>query len=181
MDYFIGDLHFGDRSILRFERPEFESVEFMHTFMIAGWKERVTQEDRVFVLGDLGTPTFLLDHGTFLRDLPGEKHLVRGNHDSLRRQDYQKMGFSMVYDFPILYHNFYLLSHEPLFVQMSSPYANLFAHVHNNPTYRTVSPRSFCVSAERMDYRPISFLDVVERMERVAEEWDSTDSPDGLL
>ena len=48
-----------------------------------------------------------------------------------------------------------MLSHEPLYICGSMPYANLYGHVHSSPTYRSVSSQSACVSVERINYTPI--------------------------
>ena len=47
-----------------------------------------------------------------------------------------------------------------MYVSEQTPYANVFGHVHNNPMYKTISSRSYCVSVERIGYRPIEFSEV---------------------
>ncbi|MFR0986288.1 MAG: hypothetical protein ACLSFZ_06955 [Frisingicoccus sp.] len=51
---------------------------------------------------------------------------------------------------------FWILSHEPLYINENMPYANIFGHVHGNPTYKDFCRQSICVCVERTDYRPIS-------------------------
>lgn len=75
----------------------------------------------------------------------------------------QKLGIEVI-EYPIVYSDFYIVSHKPLYISANGAYANIFAHVHDNPMYKTVSPRSFCVSAERINYTPISFNEIVEKM-----------------
>lgn len=60
---------------------------------------------------------------------------------------------------------FFLLSHEPLYVNRNMPYANVFGHVHGNPAYRDVSPRSVCVSVERTGFAPLSARELRERLQ----------------
>lgn len=45
------------------------------------------------------------------------------------------------------------------------PYANVFGHVHGNPAYRDVSPRSVCVSVERTGFAPLSARELRERLQ----------------
>ena len=79
-----------------------------------------------------------------------------GNHDSyLSPQQWRDLGFEECYDLPVILKDFFILSHTPLYVNRSMPYANLYGHVHSNPTYRSVSSRSACVSVERIYYTPI--------------------------
>ena len=92
-----------------------------------------------------------------------------GNHDLyLSPQKWRELGFEECYDLPIILRGFFMLSHEPLYICRSMPYANLFGHVHNIPTYRSVSSRSACVSVERIGYRPVLLTELRDRM--MAEE-----------
>ena len=90
----------------------------------------------------------------------GVEHIV-GNHDKGLEDDYRKYGIEVI-EYPIILDGFWILSHEPMYVSEQSPYANIYGHVHNNPMYKTVSSRSYCVSVERIGYRPIE-LDKVKR------------------
>ena len=71
------------------------------------------------------------------------------------------MGFAEASAWPVLYEGWFLLSHEPLYLNANMPYANIFGHVHGSPQYRDVSPQSFCVSAERTGYRPVSWEEIL--------------------
>lgn len=149
MIYFIADTHFGDNRILRYENRPFENTATMDQELIRRWNQTVSPEDIVYVLGDWGKlyPTLL----------HGQKYLIKGNHDTLSNQTYRDMGFTEVYDLPVILENFWILSHEPLYVCENMPYANLFGHVHASPLYKTFSSQHYCVSAERIDFTPISF------------------------
>ena len=52
MNLYIGDLHFGHRSVIRFDARPFTDVEEMDTAMIQLWNSRVDKNDQVYVLGD---------------------------------------------------------------------------------------------------------------------------------
>ena len=58
---------------------------------------------------------------------------------------------------PVIYKNFFMLSHEPLYINSNMPYANFYGHVHANPSYKDASKQSVCVSVERIDYTPVEF------------------------
>lgn len=157
MIYFIADTHFGDERIRRYENRPFDNVQDMDRELIRCWNETVSPEDTVYVLGDWGnlSPTFL----------QGTKYLIKGNHDTLTNQAYRDMGFTEVYDMPVILDEFWILSHEPLYVCENMPYANLFGHVHASPLYRTFSSQHYCVSAERISYTPVSFQAVKDRIQ----------------
>ena len=152
MIYFIADPHFGDMNIMKYESRPFASVELMKETIKQNWNNTVSETDEVYVLGDVGQ----IDN-EFLNSLNGTKFLVKGNHDTQDNQYYRDLGFKEVYDKPILLESFWILSHEPLYINENMPYANLFGHVHNNPIYKTCSSRSYCVCVERIGYIPISF------------------------
>lgn len=125
------------------------------------------QYDTVFVLGDFVcssacNKSYVVNVGNKLK---GKKTLILGNHDTASIRTYYDAGFEFVSKYPILYNDFYILSHYPQYIQNNCVYANIFAHVHNNPTYTDFSSRSFCVSAERIGYMPIDFDEIVSKME----------------
>ena len=64
----------------------------------------------------------------------------------------------------VILKGFFMLSHEPLYICGSMPYANLYGHVHSSPTYRSVSSQSACVSVERINYTPILLEELRHRM-----------------
>jgi hypothetical protein len=63
-----------------------------------------------------------------------------------------------------------MVSHFPQYVNDAFPYANIFAHVHNNPIYNSFGKRHFCVSAERINYTPISFDESFAKMKKRLKE-----------
>ena len=101
-----------------------------------------------------------------LSQLAGEKVLVLGNHDRHRTPaQWRSLGFAEAVPWPLVWEGFFLLSHEPLYVNRNMPYANVFGHVHGNPAYRDVSSRSVCVSVERTGFAPLSARELRERLQ----------------
>lgn len=164
MDYFIADTHFGDERILRYENRPFASAEEMDKRLTNNWNRMVMPEDTVFFLGDFSCCGAERDR-ELLSALQGRKILIMGNHDRHRDSEtWRNLGFAECVEWPILYREFYILSHEPVYLNENMPYANFYGHVHNNPSYRDVSRQSFCLSAERIDYAPVTFEEICERM-----------------
>ena len=79
MIFYTADLHFHYKPFLP-GRP-FASVEEMDEAMIRLWNETVTDEDTVYVVGDVGYNGGYVP-GDALGRLQGRKHLIRGNHDT---------------------------------------------------------------------------------------------------
>ena len=152
--FFIADPHFGDDRIRRYENRPFQTVEEMDCELVCRWNAVVTESDTVFVLGDFGADGY---EANLLSKLNGHKFLVKGNHDIKSNDGYGKAGFDEVYDHPIVFEGFWILSHDALYVNANMPYANIFGHVHNSPIIKDYSKQHFCVSVERIDYTPISF------------------------
>lgn len=79
MVYFTADTHFGHANIIKSCGRPFADVEEMNEAMIAAWNERVTENDTVYIVGDM----FFLckDVESILNRLRGKKSLILGNHD----------------------------------------------------------------------------------------------------
>ena len=51
--FFIADLHFGHKDVIAFDHRPFRDVEEMEDEMIRRWNARVSNDDHVFVIGDM--------------------------------------------------------------------------------------------------------------------------------
>ena len=154
----IGDSHFFDENIIQMAPRNFTSVEEMNASMIDSWNSVTAKNDTVFHLGDfINFGNCSVEEGFEIIDqLNGNIVLIAGNHDLPYLNILREYGPRLqVIEYPILKNEFWILSHDPQFVSEAAPYANIFAHVHLNPMYKDVSSRSFCVSAERLGYKPI--------------------------
>lgn len=86
MNYFISDLHFGHSATLYcFNRP-FLSVEDMDAYMVQQWNKRVTEEDTVYICGDISFYD-ITKAKMLIRRLKGKKVLLFGNHDAQLQAD----------------------------------------------------------------------------------------------
>ncbi len=164
--WLIADTHFGDNDIRIYEGRPFASVAIMDDAILSNWNAIVSDEDEVYHLGDVGDLSKIAA-------LKGHKYLILGNHDTKSAEEYLQAGFEKVYDMPIIVKDYFMLSHAPLYVTRNAPYANLFGHVHGSPAYKTVSERSYCVSVERTEYRPVKLEDLILAMKKEEENYDS--------
>lgn len=158
--FLIADTHFGDSNIIKYESRPFESVEEMDTVLVENWNKVITDNDIVLVDGDFAVYEFE-EVCSICKKLRGHKRLLMGNHDILTIKEYLDCGFEAVYDYPIIIDSFWIVSHEPLYINKNMPYANIFGHIHNNPIYKNISSQSYCISAERIDYTPIN-IDIIK-------------------
>lgn len=170
--FFIGDMHFMHRNIIKYCNRPFSDIEDMTEKLIKNWNSVVGNNDIVYVVGDFalcGKQKII----EICQRLNGRKRLILGNHDQASVNTYREAGFEFVYNHPIIIDGFYFVSHEPIIgLTPDGVFAQIFAHVHNDPIYATVTPRSFCVSAERINYTPIEFEEIKEEMGRFEEAYN---------
>ena len=158
--FLIGDTHFMHKNIIKYCNRPFKDIEEMTESLIKNWNSVVDHNDIVYVVGDFALcgKQKIIEIGNRLN---GRKHLILGNHDRASIATYREAGFEFVYNHSIVLDDFYIISHIPMVgISVNAPFANVFAHVHDDPTYKDCSCRSFCVSAERINYTPISFEDI---------------------
>lgn len=162
--YFTADLHFGHKNIIALEDRPFEDVAHMDRAMIAYWNDIVESNDTVFVLGDYG---FYGRDKTrdITNSLRGKKILIRGNHDTHSAKWYTGCGFHAVYDYPIIYNGWFVLSHEPpTYFNNNTPYFYIFGHVHATKLYPTAIKNAACVSVERWGFRPVTLDEIITKI-----------------
>ena len=80
MNYYISDLHLGHKNALVFDNRPFESIEQMWSTIKNNWNSKVTDEDHVYILGDIAYRS-KINPIEYLSKLNGKLHLVVGNHD----------------------------------------------------------------------------------------------------
>ena len=155
------DLHLGDRGVLQaFDRP-FRDVEQMDRHLLREWRHRVRRDDTIICLGDVAHPDVWWDRRLVLdiRECPGERVLVLGNHDR-NRDALREAGFAaqctlaMYTGDPPL-----VLSHYPL-RRIPVGAVNLHGHFHEG-TERT--RRHINLAVERTDYSPVGLIWVLDK------------------
>ena len=159
--WFIADSHFFHKKVIEYCNRPFSNVEEMNNIIISNWNKVVKRDDRVFMLGDFALcgKDKIIDIG---QKLNGRKILILGNHDGASLSTYYNAGFEMVSKFPIIFQDFFILSHEPIeFLPLNTPFVNIFGHVHNDMRFPTITPRGACVSVERWNYMPVEFNQLI--------------------
>lgn len=158
--WFTSDTHFWHQNIIKYCNRPWKTAEEMNDGMVERWNSVVGKYDTVFHLGDFSFGNRAKVESVFNR-LNGKINLIMGNHDRLEVSEYYDIGFHRVYDRPIVYRDFFLLSHAPLqWVENGGVYANIYGHVHDMAVYNTFTANSCCACVERHEYRPISFTEV---------------------
>ena len=134
MNYYIADTHFGHENILRFDGRPFSSTEEMEKEMIKRWNSIVTNQDKVYILGDFcwGLSECWL---RILNKLKGQKFLIRGNHDLKQMNSEIKKKFINIKDYDKIMDGtrVVILSHYPILFYQHDHNENVYmlhGHVH---------------------------------------------------
>lgn len=164
MIFYTADLHFHYKPFLP-GRP-FASVEEMDEAMIRLWNETVTDEDTVYVVGDVGYNGGYVP-GDALGRLQGRKHLIRGNHDTgfenaPKLFDY----FETVTDFNEIDdgETHILLCHYPILYRKRGYMIHGHLHQTRGPEYDILRqmPRMLNAGVDVNFYRPVTLAQLVE-------------------
>lgn len=134
------DPHFFHENIIKYCNRPFKNAERMNRALISNWNEVVMPEDHVYILGDfsLKGPAHKDALEEIASRLNGYKHLILGNHDRLRAQEYVDIGFSSVHTMMIwnIKHkedgrtSVLRMVHDPCYAQIPQSLW-LCGHVHN--------------------------------------------------
>ncbi|MFV0529162.1 MAG: phosphoesterase [Lachnospiraceae bacterium] len=162
MIYYISDSHFfHERLNYHVDNRGFASAHEMNETMIAQWNHRVTQDDRVIILGDFSVGSGTQTNEVLAR-LAGHKCLISGNHDAYLDDEafdtslfewirpYEEISDGgktvVVSHYPMIcYHGQYQLDteHRPL-------YYMLYGHVHDTVDQQLV--RQYQAETRRTPY-----------------------------
>lgn len=182
MDYFISDLHFGHINCLRFDNRPFASITEHDEALIKNWNAVVTQNDDVYVLGDISWHDATKTAEIFRR-LNGRKHLIKGNHDTklLKSREVRDL-FVEITDYKELYIDngkAVVLCHYPMpcFKNHFYDWHHLYGHVHNgfewdlveqfkdsmiNDYHKPCSMYNVGAMISYIDYRPRTLQEIIK-------------------
>lgn len=131
--FYIADLHFGHKNVLKYDNRPFLSVEEMDKTIIDNWNNAVSCNDTVYILGDIAWYDYKRTV-EIMQQLNGEKILIKGNHDKLNQE--LKDCFKYVYDYKEIKDNGrdVILCHYPIpcFNKHFYGSVHLYGHVHNS-------------------------------------------------
>lgn len=171
--WLISDTHFGhENSWAKFKKDDgsplrpFTSTEEMDREMVQRWNSVVSDEDRVYHLGDV---VIARKNLSILHALKGRKKLVRGNHDIFKLEDYTPF-FEDILGTHKLGDQGFILSHIPIHIDSVARWSagNIHGHTHSNVVrygkWNKPDPRYLCVSVEQINFTPISLEEAARRM-----------------
>ena len=176
--YVTSDLHFGHDREFIWKARGYNSIEEMNEDYVHKWNTTVSDEDDVYVLGDL----MLGDKSNieYIKRLKGIIHIALGNHDTRTREemyrelpnvvevmwaiklDYRKYHFLMTH-FPTMTGN---LEKESL-RQMT---LNLYGHTHQNTNFYEDRPYMYHVGVDSHNGYPMLLDTIIIQMKEKVNE-----------
>ena len=185
MIFYIADLHFDYEPILANGNRPFASIAQMNEQMIRNWNAVVSDEDTVYLIGDIcghGHPI----QGRHLMRLRGKKHLIRGNHDTgLENQQKLFDYFESVTDFLEIDDRgiHVILCHYPI-VYIQKGYM-IHGHIHNTQkeVYQVLKPlsRVMNASADINHFRPVTLEELIQNNQEFYQTPERGDTGDWLF
>jgi calcineurin-like phosphoesterase family protein len=151
---FFSDPHFSHKNMA--EARGFSSIEEHNNHIIEKWNQKVSKRDVVWLLGDISMEK--KSPYPLLAKLNGIIRVVAGNHD--RPQDMQELSKYVHSISGLVKYKGFALSHCPIHESEISRFrGNIHGHVHGKSL---PDKRYFNVSAENLNYEPISFQELLE-------------------
>jgi calcineurin-like phosphoesterase family protein len=157
--FVVSDHHFNHKNIMVYENRPFDDLEHMEKELIKRHNSVVKKDDIVFFLGDI---SFTNKENTkrIIESMNGYKILIMGNHDRKNRNWHLECGFSEVIKYPIIFKGYFILSHEPVYLNGKMPYVNIHGHIHGK---NMAEDYYVNVSVEQIDYTPVNIDEIIER------------------
>ena len=160
------DLHLGDDTAIEHGDRPFESTEHMNAALLDAWRTSVEADHTIVNLGDVtGAGTPWRRNANALRELPGRKIVVLGNHDFTGIGSVPNRGEDELYvtllspGDPML-----LLTHLPL-RNVPAGTVNVHGHLHHGKRKNAGPYINVCV--EQTGYRPIRLTEIRERARKL--------------
>lgn len=169
--FYTADLHLGHQNIIRFCDRPFADIEEMNHVIITNMHARVTPEDDLYILGDVG---YRADNPEYLvSQLPGKKHLIIGNHDkNIRKKEICDKYFESVDQYKEISDNGrrVILFHYPI-VSWNGMFRgsyHLYGHIHNrfdNPACEELAKmdHAFNVGVDLHNFFPVTLDELIAR------------------
>ena len=167
--FLTSDLHFGHDKEFIWRARGYDSVDDMNQRQIEKYKEIITDDDIVYILGDCIMGQDRESQLQRLSSLPGRKHLIIGNHDGDSKiADYQKLN---IFESVQMAHRLkyrkkeFILSHYPTIVTNGDdpkPVFNLHGHTHSPDRFELFQYHCYNVGVDAHNGYPVCIDDIVE-------------------
>ena len=172
--WFTSDFHFCHNRAFIYEPRGFTNVEEMNKKIIQNFSEVVDLDDDLYILGDI----MLNDNARgidLLKQLPGRKHIILGNHDTdARIALYKKcwnvdvLGYADI--IKINGWHFYLSHYPTTTANFEEEFnkkvlINLFGHTHQKDNFYKDIPYMYHVGLDSHNCYPVEVTEILKDIE----------------
>jgi calcineurin-like phosphoesterase family protein len=157
--FFTADTHFGDHRTLNIHKRPFASVAEMDAAIVERWRAVVRPEDEVWHLGDVARSAAQLP---ILAELPGIKHLVRGNNDPDAVAQAPLWASVAPYAELELDGHRLVLCHYPFRSWNGQHKGAIDLHGHSHGRLKPI-PRQFDVGVDARDFAPVTLAELLQK------------------
>lgn len=173
--FVTSDLHFNHKNIIKYENRPWSTVEEMNNALVNNWNKVVSEEDTVYILGDVTMGSYE-DIYNLLLQLKGHKILIQGNHDHRMLKDSRAYEY---FDEVVSYKSFrykkkhIVMFHHPIACwdgEMRGS-IHLYGHIHSNSHELPDGfnrKKSYNVGVDTNHYTPVDLdwiLDIIQMRE----------------
>ena len=183
MLWFTSDLHLCHDREFVYKPRGCESISAEEEKIIENWNNKVSDDDTVYILGDLALGEDFDRIYDILSKLKGNKILYRGNHDTDRKLEFYKEHEDVFKlkrvehaDDPIKYKKYrFLPIHYPCLCFNLEAYPtetliNLFGHTHSKDLFYNDIPYMYNVACDAHDCSPVSAEEIIEDIKSKVKE-----------
>lgn len=177
MIYFTSDLHIGHNKEFLYNPRGFKTILDHDTAIINNWNNTVTDNDVVYILGDLCLGQDIQEQDRVFYNLKGIKKFIYGNHDTLSRIERYKKDYNMEdlgYAYVLKYSKKYslYLSHYPTYCSNMNDNSrhhyviNLSGHIHSKEKFFNQNKYIYNVALDAHNCYPVSIEKIIKDIER---------------
>jgi len=171
--YLFGDPHFDHTNIIKYCNRPFKSVEEMNEVILRNWHRTIRSTDLVFFLGDMAFGRGSRKPRWWLSQLTGRIVYLKGSHDQGIRPaatglNALKVALTQIVEFSNSKR--VLLVHDTVNVPWTWLGWVIHGHNHNNRPLVDVHSQHVNVSADVLNYTPISFSELFDKVRRAKDD-----------
>lgn len=168
--FITSDLHFNHDKDFIWKERGFSSVNEMNEAIVNNWNQTVSDDDIVYLLGDVAMGSDLQASLRLINKLKGKKYLAYGNHDTEARikafktnhffEDIQ-MGYRLKYK-----KHMFILTHYPTITANGDDLRviNLYGHTHQKDNFFEDKSYMYHVGVDSHDCTPVLLETIVKEI-----------------
>lgn len=188
--FFTSDTHFNHENIIKFCHRPFQNAEEMNEALIQKWNETVPEDGIVYHLGDFAWGQYEAWKGIVDR-LHGRIILVKGNHDFKNGKNTESLFEDtclqrnlVIEGRQVILNHYPFLCYGGTYRSSKNVVYQLFGHVHTSDDMNgfdknrlsQLFPSQYDVGVDNNDFKPISWHEVNEIIQKQIENYDSNNS-----